>query len=205
MFDLITTQILLEFKKTSSRRASACVLPVSNNVSNENNSNHKLGKQKNINNNNKINSISKDNNNKMISLEDKSKTNNSNMNAISENTESSNNNTESRDDLTKLQDRKTSNKTENNNNSSNKPKLRSTPSWVECQKNKENLGLHYNSNTPDDDDETMMDRIQIVRVEEIMDRLKVFRENVTSIIEDNKSRWQEQKDRDEQIMNAAQS
>jgi len=209
MFDLVTTQILLEFKKHGSRRASACVLPASNNVSIENNSNHKLGKQKiiditngengeNINNNNKINSISK---NKM---DDKSKTNN-NMNIISENTENSNN-TEARDDLTKLQDRKTSNKTENNSSSSNsnKPKLRSTPSWVESQKNKDSLGLHYNSNTPDDD-ETMMDRIQIVRVEEIMDRLKVFRENVTSIIEDNKSRWQEQKDRDEQIMNAAQS
>ena len=56
---------------------------------------------------------------------------------------------------------------------------------------------------PDDDE--IMERIQIVRVEEIMDRLKCFRENVTSIIEDNKSRWQEQKDRDEHIMNAAQS
>ena len=48
-----------------------------------------------------------------------------------------------------------------------------------------------------------MDRIQIVRVEEIMDRLKGFRENVTSIIDNNKSRWQEEKDRDERIMNAA--
>jgi len=103
-------------------------------------------------------------------------------------------NTENRDDLTKLQERKTN---------SSKPKLRSTPSWVESQKQKDTLGLHHNSNTPDDDE--IMDRIQIVRVEEIMDRLKVFRENVTSIIEDNKSRWQEQKDRDEQIMNAAQS
>ena len=142
MFDLITTQILLEFKKNGSRRASACVLPASNSISNENN-NHKLGKQKitditnGENNNNIINSISKD---KMINLEDKSKTNNN-----SENTENSNN-SESRDDLTKLQDRKTSNKTENSSNS-NKPKLRSTPSWVESQKNKDSLGLHYNSNT----------------------------------------------------------
>merc|ERR1719245_2275902 len=182
MFDLVTTQILLEFKKSTSRRASACLLPSSQCVSNENNNIHKLGKNnnniidngENINNNNKITSISND------KMEDKSKIINNNMNVISENTENSNN-TESRDDLTKLQDRKTSNKTENNKNNSNKPKLRSTPSWVESQKNKDSLGLHYNANTPDED--------------EIMDRLKVFRENVTSIIEDNKSRWQEQKDR----------
>ena len=61
--------------------------------------------------------------------------------------------------------------------------------------------FHHVFPTPDDDE--IMDRIQIVRVEEIMDRLKGFRENVTSIIDSNKSRWQEEKDRDERIMNAA--
>jgi calcium/calmodulin-dependent 3',5'-cyclic nucleotide phosphodiesterase len=160
MFDLVTTQILLEFKKHGSRRASAVVLPCS------------------------VPSLPKSD--VTINNENSGKTNKDDEDEKEGKTEDS----ETRDDLTKLQDRKTN---------ASKPKLRSTPSWVESQKQKDSLGL--NLTTPDDDE--IMDRIQIVRVEEIMDRLKVFRENVTSIIDDNKSRWQEEKDRDEIRMNAA--
>ena len=164
MFDLVTTQILLEFKKHGSRRASAVVLP------------------------NSMPSLPKSD--VTINNEISGKTNNDNEDEKEENAKNESESNERRDDLTKLQDRKTN---------ASKPKLRSTPSWVESQKQKDTLGPL--SSTPDDDE--IMDRIQIVRVEEIMDRLKGFRENVTSIIDDNKSRWQEQKDRDERILNAA--
>lgn len=167
MFDLVTTQILLEFKKHGSRRASSVILP---------------------------NSVPLPTSDVTINKEIISgKTNNDDEDEKGGDVGENNGKTEvseSRDDLTKLQDRKTN---------ASKPKLRSTPSWVESQKQKDSLGLV--SNTPDDDE--IMDRIQIVRVEEIMDRLKGFRENVTSIIDNNKSRWQEEKDRDERIMNAA--
>lgn len=173
MYDLVTTQILLEFKRHGSRRASAAALPNSTSLLQE-----KLGAE----------NINADNTN---IIEDKRNNSETNRNISSEGTSTEE---EKRDDLTKLQDRK---------QNSSKPKLRQTPSWVESQKQKDALGIHHS--TPAAPDDETMDRIQIVRVEEIMDRLKFFRENVTSIIEANKSRWLEQKDHNEQIMAVTQS
>merc|ERR1712127_1090447 len=103
MFDLVTTQILLEFKKHGSRRASAVVLPCS------------------------VPSLPKSD--VTINNENSGKTNKDDEDEKEEKTEDS----ETRDDLTKLQDRKTN---------ASKPKLRSTPSWVESQKQKDSLGLN---------------------------------------------------------------
>lgn len=159
MFDIVTAQILSEFKRHGSRRPSA------SNIANGT-------------------TESSDKKEEDVFADDKEK-----IEATKK---------QSADEATDLPAKKPS------QNSMTRPKVSKTPSWVECHKEKSNSDKSMQENGALENEE-IQNSIQVVRVEEIMDRLKAFREKVSSIIDQNKQHWHDEKERDEQLIRAAQS
>jgi len=75
-----------------------------------------------------------------------------------------------------------------------------TQSWADSRNQRQSLsnldpdGKNASLQKPDDE---FSNPIEVVRVEEIMDRLKNFREKISGIIADNKAHWQVEQDRDD--------